>query len=134
MKHFVGFAIALSVFAADKAKAPEPGYDVATVVDVKASVTDVRKVSKGEALEGVHLTVKWESQTLNVYVGPAEFVKMFDVSFSKGDEIRVTGSKVEFEGSTLLLASEITIGKVTLLCRDKDGSPLWRYFMKPPVG
>ena len=134
MKNLIGFAIALSMFAGDKAKAPEPGYDSATLVDIKATVADVREVSKDQPLSGVHLTLKSDSQTMDVYVGPAEFVKFFDMNFAKGDRVHVIGSKVDFEGSTVILASEVSIGTVTLLCRDKDGSPLWKYFMKPPVG
>jgi hypothetical protein len=145
MKNFLRFAAALvfvlvatSVSAADKAKdtaaPPEPSYDTATVIDVTGTVTGVREVPKGSPADGLHLILQSGLQTLDVYVGPAEFVKIFEVTFVKGDNIHVIGSKVMFGDSTLLLAREVTIGTVTLLCRDKDGAPLWRYFIKPPVG
>jgi hypothetical protein len=134
MKKLIGLAIAFSVFAGDKAEPLDPAYDVATVVDFTAAVMEVREVPKDQAMAGLHVMVKSETKTLDIHVGPSEFVKVFDVAFAKGDEIRVVGSKVEFEGSTVVLAREVTIGSVTLLCRDKDGSPLWKYFIKPPVG
>lgn len=136
MKTLVGTAIALSMtlLAADKAAPIDPSYDTATVIDLTAKVTEVREVSKGQPLAGVHVILQKESQTLDIYVGPAEFVKVFDVKFVKGDEIRVIGSKVDFDGSTVVLAREVTLGTVTLVCRDKDGSPLWKYFIKVPVG
>ena len=124
--------------AGDKAKDPasplEPGYDTAKMVDVAATVTEVREVARGSAMAGIHLTVLAGAENLDVYVGPAEFVKVFEVTFAKGDKIHVIGSNVPFEDRTVVLAREITIGTVTLSIRDKDGSPLWKYFLKPPVG
>jgi hypothetical protein len=32
------------------------------------------------------------------------------------------------------LTREITLGPVTLMCRATDGTPLWKYFIKIPVG
>jgi hypothetical protein len=140
MKTLVGSAIALSLTlcmaltAADKAAPIDPGYDTRTVITLTAKVTEVREVSKDQPLAGVHVMVQLDSQALDIYVGPTEFVKVFDVAFAKGDEIRVIGSKVNFEGSAVVLAREVTLGSVTLVCRDKDGSPLWKYFIKVPVG
>jgi hypothetical protein len=139
MKNLLGFAVLMSLaFAGDKAKdtaSPiEPGYDSAKMVDTACTVTEVREVAKGLALAGVHLTVQAGSENLDIYVGPAEFVKVFDITFAKGEKIHVVGSKVPFEDSTVVLAREIRIGTVTLLIRDKEGSPLWKYFLKPPVG
>ena len=132
MKSLVGSAIALSLTL--MAAPIEPGYDTASVMTVTGKVTAVREVSKDRPLAGVHLIVQQESQTLDIYIGPTEFVKVFDVAFAKGDEIRVIGSKVDFDGSKVVLAREVTLGTVTLVCRDKDGSPLWKYFIKVPVG
>jgi hypothetical protein len=115
--------------AADSAKAPQPSYDKATVVEISATVKDVKIVDAN-----LHLFIEKGSETLDIFVGPTEFVKIFDVTFSKGDKIVVIGSKVPFEGSTVVLAREVTLGSVTLVCRDKDGEPLWKFFIKPPVG
>jgi hypothetical protein len=126
MKPILGIAIALSVFA----KTPEPSYDATTVIDVKATVAEVREIPQGQALAGLHLFVNVDSQTLDIYVGPTEFVKVFNLTFAKGDAVRVIGSKIDL----VVLAREVTLGEVTLVCRDKEGSPLWKYFIKPPVG
>ena len=143
MKNLLKWAVALTfvtasyTVAADTAKdpkAPGPSYDTATVVDIQAKVTAVREVPKGSPMDGLHLMVQSGADTLDVYVGPPEFVKVFEVTFKPGDQIHVIGSKVDFEGSKVVLAREVAIGTVTILCRDKDGEPLWKYFLKPPVG
>jgi hypothetical protein len=47
------------------------------------------------------------------------------VTFSKGDAISVTGSKVKQEGGYLMLAREVVKGQDTLVLRDDKGSPVW---------
>ncbi len=129
---------ASSASAADKdvkvVKAPGPSYDTAKLIEVDAKVTAVREVPKDNPMDGLHLIVQAGLETLDVYVGPAEFAKVFDVKFAKGDQIHVIGSKVHFEDAMVVLAREVSIGTVTIVCRDKDGEPLWKYFLKPPQG
>jgi hypothetical protein len=131
---FVTASCAMAADTAKDPKAPGPSYDTATVVDIQAKVTAVREVPKGSPMDGLHLMVQSGGDTLDVYVGPPEFVKVFEVTFKPGDQVHVIGSKVDFEGSKVVLAREVAIGTVTILCRDKDGEPLWKYFLKPPVG
>jgi len=112
-----------------------PAYDTATVVDVSGEVTEVRDIPSGSPIAGVNLTIKVKGEPVAVYVAPTEFVKLFDVKFAKGDEVQVVGSKVKFEGADLILAREIRLGHTTLVVRDKDGSPYWKYFLKTiPTG
>jgi hypothetical protein len=122
--------MASAIPAADNA----PRYSAATVIDLKVTVTDVREVPQDKALNGLHLTAQSGADVFDIYIGPSEFVKVFDIAFVKGDKIHVIGSRVIFEGSTVVLAREVTLGKVTFLLRDKQGEPLWKFFLRPPVG
>jgi hypothetical protein len=70
---------------------------------------------------------------VDVYVAPADFVKIFDINFKKGQEIEVTGSKVKFQGEDVILAREIQIGRTTVALRDKDGTPLWQGWVREPL-
>jgi len=56
--------------------------------------------------------VKAKGNTYDVYVGPADFAQKFGVAFAKGNEIRVLGSKMKFEDADVILAREITKGKL----------------------
>ena len=131
---FVTASYAVAADTAKDPKAPGPSYDTTKVVEIQGKVKAVREDPKGSAMAGLHLTLQAGVETLDVYVGPPEFVKVFEVTFKPGDEVRVIGAKVDFEGSKVVLAREVGIGIVTILCRDKDGEPLWKYFLKPPVG
>jgi hypothetical protein len=144
MKQFLKFApalalalIASSVSIAAPAKDPapaEPKYDTATVIDVTATIAAVREVAKGQAMAGLHLDMTISGETVDVYVGPTEFVKIFEVNFSKGDSIHLIGSKVKWQDANVVLARDIIMGTVTLSLRDNTGEPLWKFFLKPTVG
>ena len=133
---------ASAAFATDKAasvKEPEVRYDAATVVDVKVTVVSIREVAKTEPLDGLYLTVKTEAgtfktETLEVYVGPADFVKTFGIAFAKGDQIQVIGSRVKVDGADLVLAREVTRRETTLILRDKNGEPFWNHWTRPTRG
>jgi hypothetical protein len=111
-----------------------PRYDPAKETTISTTVVEVREVSSEGPLEGIHLDVKMKGETLEVYVGPADFVKLFGVTFNKGDDIDVTGSKVTVDGGVILLGREIRLGHVTLLLRDKDGKPFWGKWERIPTG
>ena len=103
-----------------------PSYDPATVIDIMGRITDVWEVPPYFPLEGLHLAVKSGSETLDIYVGPKDFVKIFGVTFVKGDKIEVIGSRVMFGDGDIVLAAEIRIADVTMVLRDKNGVPYWR--------
>jgi hypothetical protein len=129
-------AFGTSSLASDKGKDvktdAEVRYDTATVVDFKATITGIREVAKTDPLDGLYLTVKAETgtfkiETLDVYVGPADFVKAFEISFAKGDKIQVIGSKVKFDGVDLVLAREVSKQQTTHIMRGKNGEPFWKH-------
>ena len=65
---------------------PEPRYDSATTVDMMTLVADLREVPRGNPLNGTHLLVRPESakensETIDVYLGPANGASIRDESF-----------------------------------------------------
>jgi len=130
-----GLAIAPGFGGSKDPEKSGPAYDPATVVDVTATIVEVREIAKGNALEGINLTVKIKGESTNIYVAPTEFVNMFEVKFAKGDEVKVIGSKVNYEGEDLILSREVQVKHTALVVRDKDGVPYWKYFLKTvPTG
>ena len=49
------------------------------------------------------------------------------VTFKKGDEITLTGSKVKQGDSDLVLAREVVKGTDALVLRDDKGQPVWNW-------
>ncbi len=128
---FLGASGLLRAAHTEKPAAPvdEPRYDPATEVNILGLVNEVREVPRGNPLCGIHLFLRpemQESQIIDVYLGPADFLKQFDIHFAKGDEVRVTGSKVKTaNGSHVILVREVRKDEATLSCRRASGQPNW---------
>jgi hypothetical protein len=70
---------------------------------MKANVDSVKQPAKGSAKEVVHLLAKNETDGVDVYLCPQSFLDDMGVSFSKGDDIALTRSKVKQNGADLIL-------------------------------
>ena len=101
-----------------------PKYNLANETTIKGTVEDL-KVVPG-AMEGIHLVLKNETETILVHVAPEKFLKEMDSQFAKGDQVEVIGSKIKAEdGTDELLARQIVKSGNQLLLRDKKGTPIW---------
>jgi len=99
-------------------------YEVSTEATITGTVEDVLQPQRGRMM-GTHLVVKTSAETIEVHVGPSNFVSGKGFTFAKGDSVQVVGSKVTIEGKEALIAREVTRGGKTLTLRDKTGRPLW---------
>ncbi len=104
-----------------------PRYDTQTVKDFTGVVVGVREDDAGAALPGIHLSVKEDQETFDVYLAPVSFLKLFDVEFAKGDQVQVNGSKVKCNDETVVLAKEVRRGDTTVYLRDDAGKPFWTH-------
>lgn len=112
---------------AQKADTNSPKYDVHTESKMKGTVEEVRLPPKGSEKEVAHLLLKSGADTADVYLCPKSFLDDMGVSFSKGDEIALTGSKVKQGEGELILAREVVKGTDTLVLRDDKGNPVWSW-------
>ena len=106
-------------------EANRPKYDIHTEAKMKGAVEEMKLPPKGSEKEVVHLLVKTETDTVDVYLCPKAFLDDMGVSFGKGDEISLTGSKVKQGDADLVLAREVLKGTDTLVLRDEKGNPIW---------
>jgi hypothetical protein len=85
----------------------------------------VKLPPKGSEKEIAHLLIKNGTETVDVYLCPQSFLGDMGMSFSKGDEIVLTGSKVKQDGADLILARQVVKGADALVLRDDKGHPVW---------
>ena len=76
------------------------------------------------------MALKTGSGTIDVYLCPKSFLEDMGLSFSKGDEIAVTGSKVKQGDVDLVLARAVDKGNDTVTLRDNKGTPVWSWQRK----
>jgi len=88
-------------------------------------VEEVKLLPLGTRKDFTELIIQSGDDKVHIYVCPKTFQEEMGISFSKGDQIAITGSKVKQEGSDVILARELVKGQDTVLFRDDKGSPVW---------
>ena len=106
---------------------PPPKYDLQTETKMKGTVEEMKLPPKGREKEVVHMLAKSGANTVDIYLCPESFLDDMGVSFNKGDEIAMTGSKVKQGEADLILAREVVKGTDTLVLRDDKGNPIWTW-------
>jgi hypothetical protein len=102
-----------------------PKYDLHTEMKTKGVIDEVNLLPVGTRKDFMELIIKNGDDKIHIYVCPKPFQEEMGISFSRGDEIAVTGSKVKQEASDVILAREIVKGTDTLQFRDDKGGPVW---------
>lgn len=102
-----------------------PKYDAATETKMTGTVEELKLPEKGHEKDIVHLVMKNGDETVDIYLCPKSFMDDMGVTFTKGDEIAFTGSKVKQDGSDMVLARQVSKGQDTLILRDDKGKPVW---------
>jgi hypothetical protein len=126
----VVFLASLCLAPAIAQKRPEPTspkYDLHTETKMKVTVEELKLPPKGSEKEVAHLLGKSGADSVDVYLCPKSFLDDMGVSFAKGDEIALTGSKVKQDTADLVLAREVVKGSDTLVLRDDKGNPVWTW-------
>ena len=125
---FAVFLLSLCGLPANAQKSQQPSppkYDLHTETKMKATVEEVKLPPKGSEKEVAYLLVKIETDSVDVYLCPKSFFDDMGMSFSKGDEVALTGSKVKRGEADLVLARELVRGNDTFVLRDDKGTPVW---------
>ena len=100
-------------------------YNPSTEATVQGTVEEVTQATRGQGWGGTHLTLKSDQGTVDVHLGPTRFLEANKFTAAKGDQLKVTGSKIQYEGHDTLIAREVTKGGRTLTLRNAQGIPAW---------
>ncbi len=116
-----------AVCALAQTTAEQPKYDVSKEITIKGTVEEVKQVPNPKGQIGIHLMVKNGTEVSEVRLCPNSFLEVVEVTFNKGDELKVTGSKVKAGDKDVILAREIERGNNKIVLRDKQGVPVWTW-------
>lgn len=101
-------------------------YDFNTVETIEGTVAEViYRSGKIAGMQGVEIKVKTSSTTIPVHLGPRWYIEQQE-PVKESDRITVTGSRITFEGESVLVASKVQRGEMALQLRDQQGFPVWR--------
>ena len=102
-----------------------PNYDPKTETTLKGTVTDVAQQAGKRGWNGTHLTLKTETGSYDVHLGPTQFLAQQGFAFAKGDTLAIVASKVSYQGGDAYVARQVTKGDKVLTLRDAQGIPAW---------
>lgn len=101
-------------------------YDPKTVETLSGLVVSITPAPPpGSLPQRVQLTLKTESETLPVFLGPHPYIDQQGVKITALDRIQVRGSRITVQGKPAIIAQEIRRGNQVLKLRDEKGVPLW---------
>jgi hypothetical protein len=101
-------------------------YNVNTVETIIGKIVSLDKITPLKGMSyGIHLLVKTGKDTISVHLGPSWYIDKQKIKINLKDKVTVTGSKIAYQGSPAIIASEIKKGDNTITLRDKNGYPVW---------
>jgi len=108
-------------------------FNPETVETFEAEVIRIDRFVPMEAMtEGIELIVNLEGNPTPVHLGPSWYLDYQDFDIQEGDQIEVTGSRLELGGIPIVIATEIKSDESSLNLRDEMGFPAWSA-VPPPV-
>jgi hypothetical protein len=121
----VAASLVLCAAAGVSQNASPPKYDSQTEIKTKGVIDEINVLTVGSRKDFTEVVLKNGEEKLHVYVCPKPFQDEMGITFAKGDEVAVTGSKVKQDTADVILAREIVKGTDTLMFRDEKGKPVW---------
>jgi hypothetical protein len=107
-------------------------YDPDTVTTLRGVANAVTVVpARGGRQGGTHVTLQSDGQAMDIHLGPTWFLQREGFEIAKGDSIEVTGSVVDSDGATFLIAREVKKGQKSVKLRDEQGVPAWSGGRRP---
>ena len=82
--------------------------------------------SKGRVVDGLmYFTLRMSDRTIDIEIGPEEFVEQSGFKLKIGNVITATGMPLVWNGRDIVLAREVSTMTSVLVVRDRDGYPMW---------
>ena len=104
----------------------ERDYDLKGVESVWGKVVSVEKITPPKRRgEWVQLMLQVQNGTIAVQLGPAWFVDKQVPRIEANDTVTVTGSRLNLDGTPVIVAADIAKGSELLRLRDDNGVPVW---------
>ncbi|HMB99239.1 MAG TPA: hypothetical protein VKM36_12185 [Balneolaceae bacterium] len=103
-------------------------FNVNTVETIDGVVKDIiyKSSERNPEMTGVHLEISTGNEEIPVHLGPAWYVSQQQHTFSKGDSVTVTGSRITFNNAPAIIAAQVQKNDMVLQLRDENGMPNWR--------
>ncbi|PLX83231.1 MAG: DNA-binding protein [Desulfuromonas sp.] len=101
-------------------------YDPAAEQSLQGTVMRLDRSAPVRGMaDGLHLILKTRDGQVSVHLGPVWFLERQDFSLEEGSSVEVVGSRVIFDGASVLIARQVKKADKVLVLRDGEGFPRW---------
>jgi len=123
----VGLAGAGAALAHGSNNSPcdERSFAAAKLEKLSGRIGEAGQPGNGHHARGARLWLETSSGRVEVALGPADFVKAQAVQLAPGDQVDVSGWRMQMGHGDIFVASEVRRGNETLQLRDEKGTPAW---------
>lgn len=73
----------------------------------------------------IRLRTERDSEAIDVHLGPEWFIHRQQSGFKAGDDVQVSGSRIELNGRDALMAMEMRHADRVMVLRNRNGRPVW---------
>jgi len=103
-----------------------PAYNPAQEQTFSGTIQEVKEYQcPVSGTIGSHIAVSGGSETVEVHLAPATFLKQYGIVLKAGDRVTITGIRFIFDGKPAFIARTIVAGQSTFTFRDGKGRPEW---------
>jgi hypothetical protein len=99
-------------------------YNPFTETTLTGTVQEVKQCACGP-FSGTFATLNTNQGRIAVQLAPHHYLSRNQIQIKRGDQIQVTGSRLNVNGNDVLLARLISTGQRTVALRTPQGSPQW---------
>jgi hypothetical protein len=102
-------------------------YDRGTVETLSGTVIEVEHLAPArfDRLSRVHLLLRTSGSMIEVQLGPESWLARHNFNLTPGDQVTITGSRINRLRQSFLIAAKVQKGNQVLKLRDDNGRPLW---------
>ncbi|HEX9666918.1 MAG TPA: DUF2934 domain-containing protein [Thermodesulfobacteriota bacterium] len=100
--------------------------DPKTMENISGEVISIERITLIKKMfHGVHMTVKTDNEIISVHLGPGWYIDRQDIKIEPKGKVEVKGSRINCEGRTSIIATEVKRGKEFLRLCNENGFPVW---------
>lgn len=101
-------------------------FDPTSIVTISGEVISVNHFTPFRRMgPGYLVVVRTSNETIPVHVGPAWYVEPLGFRIDPGDQVRVIGSRIEFNAEPAIMPMTVLKEGQVLELRDSNGIPVW---------
>ncbi len=103
-----------------------PKYDASAEVTLEGPAIYVAEHPSRASWTGIYLIMKESGgNEIEVHLAPDSYLSAAGIEIKRGDTVKITGARVRWSGTEIILAREVTVSGKTVQLREKSGARKW---------